>query len=112
MSKMDMKPAVFHILLALAEGERHGYAIMQTVREQSEGRVPLQTGSFYRHLSSLIAQGLIAEAAGPRHPEDPRRGTHYKLTPRGRQVLDLEREHLTRLLAAMKPLKASSRSQG
>lgn len=109
---MDMKPAVFHILLALAEGERHGYAIMQTVREQSEGRVPLQTGSFYRHLSSLIAQGLIAEAAGPRRPEDPRRGTHYKLTPRGRQVLDLEREHLTRLLAAMKPLKVSNRSQG
>lgn len=108
---MDMKPAVFHILLALADGDRHGYAIMQTVRDQSEGRVPLQTGSLYRHLSTLVAQGLVAESAGPRRPEDPRRGTHYRLTPRGRQALEVERAHMARLLAAIKPLKAANRSQ-
>ncbi len=107
MSKMDtsLKPAAFHILLALAEGECHGYAIMQAVREQSGGRVPLQTGSFYRHLSTLITQGLVAETAGPRRPEDPRRGTHYRLTPRGRQALALEREHLAGVLAALEGLK-------
>lgn len=54
-----LKPAVVHILLALAEGECHGYAIMQAVREQSGGRVPVQTGSFYRHLSTLLANGLV-----------------------------------------------------
>lgn len=101
-----LKPAVFHILLALADGEAHGYAIMQTVREQSGGRVPLQTGSFYRHLSTLIAQGLVAESAGPRRPEDPRRGTHYRLTPRGKQALALEREHLAGVLAALNGLKS------
>jgi DNA-binding PadR family transcriptional regulator len=79
---------------------------MQTVREQSGGRVPLQTGSFYRHLSTLIAQGLVAETAGPRRPEDPRRGTHYRLTPRGKQALALEREHLAGVLAALNALKS------
>ena len=104
-----LKPAVFHILLALAEGDRHGYAIMQGVREQSGGRVPLQTGSFYRHLSTLIAQGLVAETAAPKTVDDPRRGTHYRLTPRGRQVLELERDHLTRLLGALSHLEPAPR---
>lgn len=106
-----LKPAVFHILLALAEGECHGYAIMQAVREQSGGRVPLQTGSFYRHLSTLLANGLVAEAPTPKHVEDARRGTHYRLTPRGRQALELEREHLASLMTALKDLKPLSRRQ-
>lgn len=107
-----LKPAVFHILLALAEGDSHGYAIMQAVREQSGGRVPLQTGSFYRHLSTLLAQGLVAEAPSPRTPEDPRRGIHYRLTARGRQALELERDHLASVMAALAHLKPSSRRQG
>jgi DNA-binding PadR family transcriptional regulator len=107
-----LKPAVFHILLALAEGDCHGYAIMQTVREQSAGRVPLQTGSFYRHLSTLIDQGLVAEAPSPSRLEDRRRGTHYRLTPRGRQALELERDHLKSLVSALAHLKPSPRRQG
>ena len=81
MSAEPLKPAAFHILLALADGDSHGYAIMQAVREQSAGRVPLQTGSFYRHLTRLIDLGLVAEAPAPRSVEDPRRGTHYRLPP-------------------------------
>jgi len=114
MSMMDMsenmtteplKPAVFHILLALASGDSHGYAIMQAVREQSGGRVPLQTGSFYRHLSRLIDLGLVVEAPAPRQVEDTRRGTHYRLTPRGRQALELERQHLSLLVTSMKAIR-------
>lgn len=108
----SLKPAAFHVLLALAEGDSHGYAIMQAVREQSGGRVPLQTGSFYRHLSTLLAQGLVAEAPAPKQPEDSRRGTHYRLTPRGRQALELERAHLADLMSALKGLKPSPRRQG
>ena len=104
-----LKPAVFHILLALADGDSYGYAIMQAVREQSGGRVPLQTGSFYRHLSNMISQGLVAEAPMPASSADPRRGTHYRLTARGRQALELEREHLAGLLSALNHLKPSSR---
>jgi len=117
MSIMDMsktaqttlKPAVFHILLALAEGDSHGYAIMQAVREQSGGRVPLQTGSFYRHLSQMIDRGLVAEAPPPKHAEDPRRGTHYRITPRGRQALELERQHMAALVASMDTISKGSR---
>lgn len=108
----SLKPAAFHVLLALADGDSHGYAIMQAVREQSGGRVPLQTGSFYRHLSTLIAQGLVAEAPSPRTPEDSRRGTHYRLTARGRQALEVERDHLASVMAALKHLKPSPRRQG
>ena len=101
---MDMthalKPAALYILLALVEGDLHGYAVMQAVREMSGGRVPLRTGSFYRHLSQLIDAGLVAEAAPRRAPVDPRRGADYRLTARGRKVLEGERRHLAGLVAA------------
>jgi DNA-binding PadR family transcriptional regulator len=105
----SLKPATFHILLALAEGDRHGYAVMQAVREQSAGRVPLQTGSFYRHLSKLIDDGFVLEAPGPKTDDDPRRGTYYRLTARGRQLLAAEQARLTGLVAHMKKLKLGTK---
>ena len=97
-----LKPAALHILRALADGDSHGYAIMVAVREQSAGQVPLQTGSFYRHLSRLIADGLVDEAPRRRNSDDdPRRGTYYRLTPRGRQRLASERRRLAGLVAAL-----------
>jgi DNA-binding PadR family transcriptional regulator len=104
-----LKPAVFHILLALADQDRHGYGVMQAVGEQSGGRVPLRTGSFYRHLSRLIDAGLVAEAPGRRPGDDPRRGAYYRLTARGRRVLDGERQRLTALVAAMDALRPAAR---
>jgi DNA-binding PadR family transcriptional regulator len=104
-----LKPAVFHILLALADRDRYGYAVMQAVREQSGGRVPLQTGSFYRHLGTLIDAGLVAEAPAPKGPDDPRRGTYYRLTARGTQILAAERQRLSDLVAVMKALRPASR---
>jgi DNA-binding PadR family transcriptional regulator len=104
-----LKPAVFHILLALADRESHGYAIMQAVREQSGGRVPLQTGSFYRHLSKLVDLGLVAEVPARRQAEDPRRGVHYRLTPRGRQALERERRYLADVMAVLGARRPSSR---
>ena len=105
-----MKPAVLHILLALAEEERHGYAIMQAVQEQSGGAVPLRTGSFYRHLSTVIDAGWVAESAAP-SGADPRRGTYYRLTPRGRQALDAERRRLVNLIAAFPQGRRTRKSQ-
>lgn len=96
----SLKPAVLHILLALADEDRHGYAIMQAVNEQSCGAVPLRTGSFYRHLSKLIDAGWVAEAAPRSVNDDPRRGTYYRLTARGREALDAERRRLVSLIAA------------
>lgn len=105
----DLKPAAFHILLALAERDLHGYAAMQAVRQQSAGRIPLQTGSFYRHLGRLIDEGLVLEAPGPKTDDDPRRGTYYRLTARGRQVLAAEQTRLNSLVAHMKKLKLGTK---
>ena len=105
----DLKPAAFHVLLALAERDLHGYAVMQAVRQQSGGRVPLQTGSFYRHLSKLIDEGLVLETPGPKSEDDPRRGTYYRLTPRGRRVLADEQARLSGLVAHMKKLKLGAK---
>jgi len=84
---LPLKPVVFHILLALAEVPSHGYGVIQTVRKQSEGRIPLPTGVFYRHLRRLLDDGWVEAAAAPRGDDDPRRGTYYTLTPLGRAVL-------------------------
>ena len=112
---MDMstplKPPVLHILLALAGEERHGYAIMQVVREQSGGAVPLRTGSFYRHLAALMDEGLVAEAAERPMDDDPRRGAYYRLTPSGRRLLAAEKQRLLALVAAF-PSGAGSPRKG
>jgi hypothetical protein len=85
MSKPDihtpLKPAAFQILLALADGPAHGYAAMQAVREGSGGRVRVSTGSFYRHLSTLMRDGLVDEATGPAG-DDP--GAAPTIAPRRR----------------------------
>ena len=73
-STAPLKPAVFHILLALAAGDNYGYAVMQSVRRTSDGRVPLSPGSFYRHLAKLMNDGLVAELSQRRGSDDPRRG--------------------------------------
>jgi DNA-binding PadR family transcriptional regulator len=114
MSRLDMSvplpQAPFHIMLALIDGASHGYGILQTVREQSERHVRLGTGSLYRHLSRLIDAGLVAESE-PERGADPRRGTYYRLTARGRQVLADERERLAGLLRTLDGLRGNSRKE-
>ncbi len=104
-----LKPAALHILLALADRESHGYAIMQAIREQSGGEVSVQTASFYRHLGRLVDDGLVAEAVSRREGDDPRRGAYYRITARGRQVLDKEKERLTELVAQINKVRLSPR---
>jgi DNA-binding PadR family transcriptional regulator len=97
-----LTPPVLHILVALSDQERYGYALMQAVREQSGGTIRLRTGSLYRYLSQLIDNDLITEA-GPRAGDDPRRGTYYRLTPRGRRRLAAEGRRLAAIVAAIDP---------
>jgi DNA-binding PadR family transcriptional regulator len=100
---LPLKTAVFHVLLTLAPGELHGYGIMQGVRELSSGLVDLKTGPFYRHLKWLLEAGLVQEVDRPDHT-DPRRGTHYGLTLRGREVLTAESQRLSALLGLTRRL--------
>ena len=107
-----LKPIALHILLALADRDNYGYAIMQAIRDQSGGDVPVQTASFYRHLAALMDEGLVAEAAARRPGDDPRRGVYYRLTPRGRQVLAAEKQRLIELVTQMNKVRLSPRKAG
>ena len=101
---LPLKPVVFHILLALAEGDSHGYGVIRSVREGSEGRIHLETGPFYRHLRKLMDDGLVGESHSRPAGDDPRRGAYYRLTAAGRAVLAAESRRLAGLVATTRTL--------
>jgi DNA-binding PadR family transcriptional regulator len=91
----------FEILLALADGERHGYSILQEVEQRSSGAVSLHAGTLYRALARLLESELIEElreAPDPTHDDERRR--YYRLTPRGIAVAKSEVARLEGQLAA------------
>src|SRR5579859_1300239 len=96
-----LTPAVFYILLALAEGERHGYAIMREVTQQSGGRMRLGPGTLYGSLRRLLEEGLIEETETRPDPAlDDERRRYYRLTPVGRRVAEGEAARLDGLARA------------
>jgi DNA-binding PadR family transcriptional regulator len=80
--------SAFHILLALADGERHGYAITREVADETEGAVKLGPGTLYRMLKQLLDDEWIVEVDRT-DADDPRR-RYYKLTARGRRIAQAE----------------------
>ena len=97
---LPLTPAAFHILVALAAGERHGYAIIQDVAAYTGGALRLGPGTLYRTINQLLAQGLIVETeARPDPALDDERRRYYRLTDLGAAVATLEAERLSRLLA-------------
>jgi DNA-binding PadR family transcriptional regulator len=86
---LPLTPAVFHILLALASGERHGYEIMKAVRQDSGGAVKMGNGTLYGSLKRMLADELIVEA-GERAEGDDTRRKYYWLTERGRAAMQAE----------------------
>jgi DNA-binding PadR family transcriptional regulator len=98
-SLLPLSPAVFHILLALADGERHGYGIMQEVKFRTEGRVRLGPGTLYGAIKRLLEKGLIEEANERPDPKlDDERRRYYRLTEFGLRVLRAEAARLTSLV--------------
>lgn len=103
----------FEILLSLAGNDLHGYAILQDIRERSEGTLTVRAGTLYRAISRLLDAGLIAELDRPGRrsvPDDERR-RYYSITRVGRQVAAIESQRLARQLEtarARKLLKSSS----
>lgn len=96
---LPLTTATFQILLALAEGERHGYGIMREVTERGEGAVRLGPGTLYGSLKRLLDAGLVAEGAERSDPElgeDRRR--YYRLTELGRSVVSAEARRLQALV--------------
>jgi DNA-binding PadR family transcriptional regulator len=95
-----LTPAAYLILLALADGERHGYEIMQAIARESGGAERLGPTTLYRSIRSLLEAGLIEESDERRDPAlDDQRRRYYRLTPGGRAAARSETERLRRLLA-------------
>jgi DNA-binding PadR family transcriptional regulator len=98
-----LTPAVFHILLALYGRERHGYHIMQQVKEDSRGAVKMGPGTLYGTLDRMIAAGLVIKS----DTRDPRR-VYYKLTALGQTAMKAESDRLSAVAAiARRHLKAT-----
>lgn len=109
---LPLSAQVFHILLALAEGERHGYAIMQEVADRSGGEVRLGPGTLYGAIKRLLERGVVAESeARPAPEEDDERRRYYGLTPFGRAVLVAEARRLERMMSALESVKLTPRAR-
>lgn len=95
-----LTPAMFQVLLALGDGEKHGYAILKEVEEQTGGEVRLSTGTLYAIIKRLLTEGAIQECRNrPPVEEDDQRRRYYRLTATGRQVAVEEAERMERLIA-------------
>jgi DNA-binding PadR family transcriptional regulator len=96
---LPLPPATFHILLAVLNGERHGYAIIQDVEERTEGELRMSAGTLYRSVARMVEQGLIAEVIPKRRSmADDERRRYYRITPFGTSVARAEMRRLSQLV--------------
>jgi len=110
MSKRDphdllpLTPAMFYVLVAMADGQAHGYAMLKEVEQLTSGTVRLSTGTLYGIIKRLLGDGLIRESGSPSTEDERRRS--YELTAFGREVARAEAARLesTLAIARRKPL--------
>ena len=96
---LPLPAATLHILLALADEDRHGYAILQHVTASTEGRVRLGAGTLYRSVQRMLEQGLIVETRERPAPElDDERRRYYRITEFGKAVAQAEARRLSQLV--------------
>ena len=96
---LPLLPATFHILVALADEDRHGYAIIQDVAARTDGSIRLSPGTLYRSIQRMLEQGLIVETRErPAPEEDDERRRYYRITPLGTAVAKAEVRRLTQLV--------------
>lgn len=95
-----LTPAMFHILLALADGEKHGYGIMLAAKETTAGSFKLAIGTLYRSIKQMLALGLIEESGERPDPElDDERRRYYRITDAGRRAASAEAIRMARLVS-------------
>src|ERR1041384_4485269 len=96
---LPLPPATFHILMALTDEDRHGYAIIQDVEARTDGELRLSAGTLYRSIQRMLEQGLIVETRKRPAPAlDDERRRYYSITPFGLAVARAERRRLTQLV--------------
>ena len=98
---LPLTPAMFHVLVALGDGDRHGYAVIQDVAARTGGRVQIGTGTLYGIVKRLLADGLVVESKRrPPAADDDERRRYYRLTPFGREVVAAETARLEEMVDA------------
>lgn len=99
---LPLTPTVFHMMLALADGEKHGYGIMRAVDAETQGRMQIRTGSLYGSIQRMIESGLIEETNERPDPElDDQRRRYYGLTDFGRRVLAAEAARVAQTMSVI-----------
>jgi DNA-binding PadR family transcriptional regulator len=97
---LPLTPAMFHVLIALADGERHGYAIIKEIERRTSGDKRLSAGTLYALVRRFVAEGVIEESADRPDPSlDDERRRYYRLTAFGRDVAHAEAHRLETLIA-------------
>ena len=108
---LPLTPVVLEIALALAQGERHGYEIMQDVERRTDGQIVLHPGTLYRALGRLLDQRLIEELdERPADGNDDERRRYYRLTALGQAVARAEVERLASQVSAARRLFRGGRA--
>jgi DNA-binding PadR family transcriptional regulator len=108
---MALRSIEFHILLALAAEERHGYAILSEVEGLTDGEIQLEPGTLYRALHRMLKDGWVVESTRrPAADQDDERRRYYRLTPAGRRVAMAEAERLQRLVNVARAHRLLSRA--
>jgi len=108
---MSLRPIEFHILLALAAEERHGYAILQEVTRLTDGELELEPGTLYRALHRMLKDEWITESSRrPAADVDDERRKYYRLTALGRRVASAEADRLLRLVTIARSHRLLSRA--
>lgn len=98
-SLLPLQPTMFHILLSLAEEDRHGYAIILDVARRTQGEIKLSAGTLYRSIQRMLELGLITETKTRPAPEmDDERRRYYRITPYGTAVAKAEAGRMSSLL--------------
>lgn len=98
-SLLPLPNAAFHILLAVADEDRHGYAIIQDVEVRTSGALKLSPGTLYRSIQRMLEQGLLVEPRQRPAPElDDERRRYYRITPFGRAVAEAESRRMSQLV--------------
>jgi DNA-binding PadR family transcriptional regulator len=98
-SLLPLPPATFHILVALADEDRHGYAVIKDVAARTGGKLKLSPGTLYRSIDRMVQQGLIREISSrPARDMDDERRRYYRITPFGRDVAWAESRRLAQML--------------
>ena len=95
---LPLRPVEFDVLLALGDGERHGYAIMQEALRRSDGKLQLEPGTLYRALRRMRQAGLVTEATGRGQDSEDERRRYYRLTALGRRVAAAEAQRMSGLV--------------